>query len=111
MPSAIAIRMYCVNLLDIFLPPKSSGGSDFGRFRDRRNTLSNVSAFATIFPLWNERPPTSVMRSKCGQSTASTAASCNKNRDIKGGSAMNDTVNRQGVLVEKPAGKLAPQPF
>src|SRR6476646_8684806 len=43
MPSAIAIRMYCVNLLDIFLPPKfpevlrlAASGSDATRFNGGR---------------------------------------------------------------------------
>src|ERR1700674_3688629 len=37
MPSAIAIRMYWVNLLDISYPLNSSAG-EFGRFRAWRNT-------------------------------------------------------------------------
>jgi NADPH-dependent curcumin reductase CurA len=35
---------------------------------------------------------------------------CIKNRHL-GGNAMNDTVNRQVLLVEKPAGKLGPEHF
>src|SRR5437879_12956324 len=31
--------------------------------------------------------------------------------DAQGGNAMNDTVNRQVLLVEKPAGKLGPEHF
>src|SRR5438094_6484201 len=48
---------------------------------------------------------------KCGQLNASTAAGCIKNRYAKGGNAMNDTVNRQVLLVEKPSGKLGPEHF
>jgi NADPH-dependent curcumin reductase CurA len=51
------------------------------------------------------------MRSECGQLSASTAAGCIKNRETKGGNAMNDTVNRQILLVEKPSGKLGPEHF
>src|SRR6266403_1083930 len=110
MPSAIAIRMYCVNLLDIFLPP------NFRRSRvcqipGATQHASNVSAFATNFPLWNERPPTSVGSSAAGQLSVATAAGCIKHRHIKGGNAMNDTVNRQVLLVEKPAGKLGAEHF
>jgi NADPH-dependent curcumin reductase CurA len=48
---------------------------------------------------------------QCGQLSASTAASCIKNRHTKGGNAMNDKVNRQILLVEKPSGKLGPEHF
>src|ERR1700736_3842790 len=39
------------------------------------------------------------------------AVICIKNRRLKGGNAMNATVNRQVLLVEKPTGKLAPEHF
>src|SRR6266446_964658 len=110
MPSAIAIRMYCVNLLDIFLPPNFRR-SRVGQSPGATQHASNVSAFATNFPLWNERPPTSVGSSAAGQLSVATAAGCIKHRHIKGGNAMNDTVNRQVLLVEKPAGKLGPEHF
>src|SRR5258706_9079739 len=48
---------------------------------------------------------------KCGQLDASPAAGCIKNRYTKGGNAMSNTVNRQVLLVEKPAGKLGPEHF
>src|SRR5882757_10866379 len=41
----------------------------------------------------------------------SHAAGCIENRYTKGGNAMNDTVNRQILLVEKPSGKLGPEHF
>ena len=96
MPSAIAIRMYCVNRFDIFLTPVSSGGAEFGRFRERRNTLrksqaktsldgSEFGAFATMFPLWNERLPTSVVRcAQCVQLSVFCAVNCIKNRHTEG---------------------------
>src|SRR6266446_762846 len=71
--------MYCVNLLDIFLPPnfrRSSVCQNPGATQH----ASNVSAFAPIFPLWNERPPTSVGSSTAGQLSVATAAGCIKNR-------------------------------
>ena len=51
MPSAIAIRMYCVNLLDIVLPPYSSGGPEFGRFWERRNTLQTSECVCHNVPV------------------------------------------------------------
>src|SRR5258708_266567 len=41
----------------------------------------------------------------------SHAAGCIENRYTKGGNAMNDTVNRQVLLIEKPSGKLGPEHF
>jgi hypothetical protein len=38
MPGAIAIRIYCVNLFDIFAPVISQPLAKFGRFRGGRNT-------------------------------------------------------------------------
>jgi NADPH-dependent curcumin reductase CurA len=48
---------------------------------------------------------------QCGRLSASTAAGCIENRYTKGGNAMNDKVNRQILLVEKPSGKLGPEHF
>jgi NADPH-dependent curcumin reductase CurA len=115
MPSAIAIKMNCVNLLDIFTPV-SSGYPEFGRFRQRRNTLKKTGGLATMFPLWNARAPTSVQCSaQCVQLSASCAVNCikncQKNCKPRGENAMNDTVNRQILLVEKPTGKLGPEHF
>src|SRR4030088_594445 len=51
------------------------------------------------------------MRSaQCVQLSVFCAVICIKNRHL-GGNAMNDTVNRQILLVEKPAGKLGPEHF
>src|SRR3984893_16504164 len=46
-----------------------------------------------------------------GTSSASVAAACINHRNITGANAMNDTVNRQVLLVEKPTGKLGPEHF
>jgi len=66
-----------------------------------------------MFPLWNPRTPTSVsmqrtmyanerlMRGHC-------IKNCQKNCKSRGENTMNDTVNRQILLVEKPTGKLGP---
>jgi NADPH-dependent curcumin reductase CurA len=65
-----------------------------------------------MFPLWNGRPPTSVVRSaQCVQLSVFCALFCIKKPHAKGGNAMNDTINRQVLLVEKPTGKLAPEHF
>jgi hypothetical protein len=50
MPSAIAIRMYCVNLLDILAPP-ISGDAKSGRFDWGRNKLATFCTLARMFPL------------------------------------------------------------
>ncbi len=54
MPSAIAIRMYCVNLFDIAYPRKSGlpANDQFGRFQGPRNTIGIACVFAKMFPLW-----------------------------------------------------------
>jgi NADPH-dependent curcumin reductase CurA len=45
------------------------------------------------------------------QLRVSRASLASKNANVSGGSTMNDTVNRQVLLVEKPAGKLGPEHF
>src|SRR5207253_8296280 len=42
---------------------------------------------------------------------ASRTVNCIKNGQAEGRYAMNDTVNRQILLVEKPTGKLGPEHF
>src|ERR1700732_1790159 len=65
-----------------------------------------------MFPLWKEHLPTSVGRSVQGEQLGvSYAINCIKNRHVEGGNAMNDKVNRQVLLVEKPTGKLGPEHF
>jgi NADPH-dependent curcumin reductase CurA len=65
-----------------------------------------------MFPLWNAGPPTSVARNaQCEQLARFVRVDCIKKRHVTGGNAMNDTVNRQILLVEKPAGKLGPEHF
>jgi NADPH-dependent curcumin reductase CurA len=65
-----------------------------------------------MFPLRDERPPTSVVRNaQCVQGARFLRVNCIKNSQIEGERAMNDTVNRQVLLVEKPAGKLGPEHF
>jgi NADPH-dependent curcumin reductase CurA len=59
--------------------------------------------------LWNERPPTSVM---CSNSSHRTPLARQRHQQSHVGSnAMKDTLNRQVLLVEKPAGKLGPEHF
>jgi NADPH-dependent curcumin reductase CurA len=65
-----------------------------------------------MFPLWIEPPRISVMRSaQCGQVGRLVCAFCIKERHLWEGNAMNATVNRQVLLVEKPTGKLGPEHF
>jgi NADPH-dependent curcumin reductase CurA len=65
-----------------------------------------------MFPLWNAGPPTSVVRNaQCEQLARFVRAGCIKKRHLREGNAMNDTVNRQILLVEKPTGKLGPEHF
>src|SRR5258708_14614461 len=111
MPSAIAIRMYCVNLFDIFLPPKVPAAL----------ILADSGTDATRFQTSVRLPQSS----HCGMS-ARRLASCAANvgsrppqprpaapriETSREGNAMNDTVNRQVLLVEKPSGKLGPEHF
>src|SRR6478752_7677613 len=77
MPSAIAIRMYCVNLLDIFLTPVSSGSLKSGRFGGGRNKLAAFCTLARMFRLWKARATTSVQCSaQYMQFAASSAVNC-----------------------------------
>src|SRR5258705_13757708 len=77
MPRAIAIRMYCVNLLDIFLTPVSSGNLKSGRFGGGRNKLAAFCTLARMFRLWKPPAPTSVQCSaQCVQFAASSAVTC-----------------------------------
>jgi hypothetical protein len=64
MPSAIAIRMYCVNLFDIAYPRKSAypANDQFGRFQGPRNTIGRLTTFAGMFPLWISHTLASVPR-------------------------------------------------
>jgi NADPH-dependent curcumin reductase CurA len=65
-----------------------------------------------MFPLWNAGPPISVVRNaQCEQLARFVRADCIKKRHVREGNAMNDTVNRQILLVEKPTGKLGPEHF
>jgi NADPH-dependent curcumin reductase CurA len=65
-----------------------------------------------MFPLWNAGPPISVVRNaQCEQLAHFMRANCFKKRHVREGNAMNDTVNRQILLVEKPTGKLGPEHF
>ena len=76
MPSAIAIRMYCVNLFDIAYPRKSGhpANDQFGRFQEPRNTLRIACVFARMFPLWIGHTATSVPRNaQCMQLHVSCA--------------------------------------
>ena len=96
MPSAIAIRMYCVNLFDIFLTPKfrrrrvwqiPGATQHASQKRQAKTSLdgSEFGAFATMFPLWNERLPTSVVRcAQCVQLSVFCAVNCIKNRHTEG---------------------------
>src|SRR6266850_6299028 len=112
MPRAIAIRMYCVNLLDIFLTPVSSGNLKSGRFGGGRNKLAAFCTLARMFRLWKPPAPTSVQCSaQCVQFAASSAVNCITNETRRGENTMNATVNRQILLVEKPSGKLGPEHF
>jgi NADPH-dependent curcumin reductase CurA len=65
-----------------------------------------------MFPLWNAGPPISVVRNaQCEQLARFVHVNCIKKRHVREGNAMNDTVNRQILLVEKPSGKLGPEHF
>jgi hypothetical protein len=57
MPSAIAIRMYCVNLFDIAYPRKSGipANDQFGRFQGPRNTLCISGVFNVLVVDWSRR--------------------------------------------------------
>jgi NADPH-dependent curcumin reductase CurA len=66
-----------------------------------------------MFPLWRERHSVSVQRNaqmRLHVSCATRASIIANDRDWEG-SAMTDTVNRQILLVEKPAGKLGLEHF
>jgi hypothetical protein len=54
-PSAIAIRMNCVNLFAIVLPLSVSGQFEFGRFQGRRNKLRSRTICHNVFVV--ERAP------------------------------------------------------
>jgi hypothetical protein len=85
MPSAIAIRIYCVNLFDIFYPRK------FRRLRvwqipGATQHAWRTGKFPTMFLLSDERPPTSVAGSaQYVQLSVFCAANCIKNRQAREG--------------------------
>src|SRR3984893_12448904 len=110
MPSTIAIRMYCVNLLDIVIAPQPFQRTEFGRFREQSNMLQPGCAFATRFPIWDELLHSiDSVHNPC--SCTFHARPLHQERPSRGENAMSDTVNRQVLLVEKPAGKLGPEHF
>src|SRR5215475_1939550 len=110
MPSAIAIRMYWVNLFDMSLSPQTP--------------ISSLADFASRAT----RLPSRALRQKpcCGMNTQQLApfalhnrqdarflrGACIKLRQTISGeeTTMSDT-NRQILLAEKPAGKLGPEHF
>src|ERR1700739_2055750 len=105
MPSAIAIRMYCVNLLDICDPPRFRR-TDCRRFWPPRNKLRwHASASPRRHceeRLRRSNPVLALWPLDCFARA--------RNHEHRGGKAMSD-VNRQILLVEKPAGKLGPEHF
>src|SRR6476661_7875353 len=74
MPSAIAISMYCVNLLDM-LTPVSSGNRRTRVWQIPQPTqhASRIDGFATMFRLWKARVPTSV---QCSAQSVQLNAPC-----------------------------------
>src|SRR5205085_11079374 len=83
----------------------SSGNYEFGRFRERRNTHRPGTA--------GRCTRNNCHNVQCSAQWVQSIASFEVSRTDKdqGESAMNDTVNRQVLLVEKPAGKLGPEHF
>src|SRR5262245_28521789 len=112
MPSTIAPRIYCVNLFDIFTYPRKASRpakGECGRFQQRRNTLPEVAWCTRMFRLWIERTPTSVVRNAQRMRlhvSCAPAASIIAKGNHQGRDGMSASVNRQILLVEKPAGKL-----
>src|SRR5665213_3517537 len=64
-----------------------------------------------MFPLWIDRPPISVMRNAQCVVGAFAGRRLHQQAPRQGGHAMSETINRQVLLVEKPAGKLGPEHF
>src|SRR6202140_4756921 len=65
-----------------------------------------------MFRLQDGRPPTSVVRSaQCVQVGRFLRARLHQEPPASGGNTMSDAINRQVLLVEKPAGKLGPEHF
>src|SRR5262249_16473213 len=112
MPRTIAIRMYCVKRLDISYPHQFRQ-CECGRFVYLCNTLPVRQDFSGTLPLWNASMRTSVHAAHNGCNRARTTRStCTvNNHGPRGEIAMNDTINRQILLVEKPTGKLGPEHF
>src|ERR1043166_7996172 len=106
MPSAIAIRMYCVNLLDICDPPRFSGGRIVAGFGRRAINFAGMPVVAARRHceerLRRSNPVLALWPLDCFAYA--------RNDEHRGGNAMSD-VNRQILLVEKPAGKLGPEHF
>src|SRR5579872_2073429 len=104
MPSTIAIRMYCVNLLDIAYPRKFQ----------LLPSVADFAADATASRRRCYRCGTCAIRlasyatHKAGP-CAFLARQLHEEQPRE--EAMNDRVNRQILLVEKPAGKLGSQHF
>src|ERR1700753_2361547 len=103
MPSTIAMRMYCVNLLDMSYPRKFPAVASLADFR------ADATRFASpMLPLWNARHRTSLLcNAQCGWHCAFLARLLHQEqsrgkRHRHGEEAMSDTVNRQILLVEKP---------
>src|SRR4051794_227675 len=106
MPSAIAIRMYCVNLLDIFRTPALPTGRIVAGFARHATRFAGMPALHHGV-IARSTCDEAIQPLLCSLWIASLALAMTTN----GGNAMTDTVNRQILLVEKPTGKLGPEHF
>src|SRR6202453_3498448 len=116
MPSAIAINMYYLNLLDMCPYPRKFRPYRVWQISGPTQHASSIGGFATMFPLWNERVPISLLRNaQYVQLRVSCAPTASRTAMLMGGNAMSEGINRQDnrqvLLVEKPTGKLGPEHF
>src|SRR5437867_3037528 len=112
MPSAIAIRMYCVNLLDIFLDPRQLRQPKVWQIYKLTQQACGILHACRNVPVVNSTCAVlrSMQRTMCAVRRHGRSQ-LHQEQTYRGENAMNATVNRQVLLVEKPSGKLGPEHF
>src|SRR4029079_10939102 len=112
MPSAIAIRMYCVNLLDISRTPVFPATTSLADLNGDATSLRHFARLPECSRCGKRaRRLASPQRTICAVDRFKHSQLHQERSRPKGRHAMNDTVNRKILLVEKPSGKLGPEHF
>src|ERR1700754_4039934 len=112
MPSAIAIRMYCENLLDISRTPVFPATTSLADLFGDATSLRHFARLPECSRCgMRARRLASPQRTICAVDRFKRSQLHQEQSRPKGRHAMNDTINRQILLVEKPSGKLGPEHF